>query len=385
MSSLRGARFLTSLGRQSLKINRLNQRKIASLGLTSLTQLSLRKRALLDANTIPVNKFDLSTVGVLSPVSSVLFSTEALSISDNDTVEVTEDETDAGRIKTLGKWPAPSDKRLPMKKKYSRYSNHKVHISGTGFNQDYDYLNELFSQFGEIQDIFFPKQRYGNTADDYSFGFISFSQKSGVEKALEAISVVDNDGVTISISPPAKKENRTQNQRQQQEKNMQKDIFVHNLSKDITIDELNDHFKQFGVVELLNLHIPFHSGIKNQSTPSYAIIRYKEGSLLHDVCSIEHNLNNSNLLVDYSRKRIKDVDRCNKLYLSDITETLTEEEVTSYLSQYGEITDIYLNDDARCGTVCFSSKESAASAGESRWHSIGTSDVKARIIGIRNE
>merc|ERR1712224_468717 len=84
MSALRGGVFLKSLGQHCLRANRLNRRRIVSLGLTSLCQVTMKKRALLDTSALPVNKFDLSGVGILSPTLSALFSTEALSLLEDE-------------------------------------------------------------------------------------------------------------------------------------------------------------------------------------------------------------------------------------------------------------------------------------------------------------
>ena len=93
MSAFRGARILSSIGQQALKCNRLPQRRIVSLGLTSLCQVTLKKRACLDTIAVPVNKFDLSGVGILSPTLSTLLSTEVSALLDDDSDLTNEDES----------------------------------------------------------------------------------------------------------------------------------------------------------------------------------------------------------------------------------------------------------------------------------------------------
>ena len=98
MSAFRGARFLASLGQHGIKCHRLHQRRIVSLGLTSLYQVTMKKQALLDTNALPVNKFDLSGVGILSPTLSTLFSTEALALAEDGSDLTDDEDSEVGMI-----------------------------------------------------------------------------------------------------------------------------------------------------------------------------------------------------------------------------------------------------------------------------------------------
>ena len=70
-----------------------------SLGLTSLCQVQMKHRALLDTTVEPVNKYDLSANGTLTSAVSALFSTDAISaILDDDNVESLEDESEASLV-----------------------------------------------------------------------------------------------------------------------------------------------------------------------------------------------------------------------------------------------------------------------------------------------
>ena len=98
MSAFRGARVLASLGQHAVRCNRLHQRRIVSLGLTSLCQVTTKHRALLDTTAVPVNKYDLST-GSLTSAVSALFSTEGLvAMDDGDESLVEEDEELTGKL-----------------------------------------------------------------------------------------------------------------------------------------------------------------------------------------------------------------------------------------------------------------------------------------------
>merc|ERR1712141_225586 len=84
MSAFRGARVLASLGQHGIRCNRLHQRRIVSLGLTSLCQVTMKKRALMDASVVPVNKYDLSETSALTSAVSVLFSADNLTSCEDD-------------------------------------------------------------------------------------------------------------------------------------------------------------------------------------------------------------------------------------------------------------------------------------------------------------
>merc|ERR1712002_267284 len=91
MSAYRGARVLSSLGQHAIRCNRLHQRRIVSLGLTSLCQVTTKHRSLLDTTTQPVNKYDLST-GTLASAVQQLFSTDAVVVSEDESELLNEEE-----------------------------------------------------------------------------------------------------------------------------------------------------------------------------------------------------------------------------------------------------------------------------------------------------
>merc|ERR1711990_962389 len=99
MSAFRGARVLASLGQHGIRCNRLHQRRIISLGLTSLCQVAMKKRAMLDTSAEPINKYDLSDAGSLTSAVSALFSTDATLASVNDDDELLAlDENDGNMV-----------------------------------------------------------------------------------------------------------------------------------------------------------------------------------------------------------------------------------------------------------------------------------------------
>merc|ERR1711953_913644 len=99
MSAFRGARVLASLGQHGIRCNRLHQRRIVSLGLTSLCQVAMKKRAMLDTSVEPVNKYDLSDAGSLTSAVSAMFSTDATLASVNDDDELLAlDENDGSMV-----------------------------------------------------------------------------------------------------------------------------------------------------------------------------------------------------------------------------------------------------------------------------------------------
>ena len=96
---LRGARLLASVGKHGIRCNRLPQRRIMSLGLTSLCQVTTKHRAMLDTSVVPVNKYDLSTTGTLTSAVSALFSTDMVTTGvDDDSVAATDDESEASLV-----------------------------------------------------------------------------------------------------------------------------------------------------------------------------------------------------------------------------------------------------------------------------------------------
>lgn len=354
--------MLSSLGRYSLKVNRLHQRHIVSLGLTSLSQVSIKKRSLLKANPIPVNNFDLTTVGALTPIANALFSTDIPSTDEVDSAEPIEDKSDAGRIKKgSGKWPSPRNTQPSF----------TAYISGLGLNQEVDYVKSLFLQFGPIDNTYFPKK----SSSDYYYGFISFKDYRSLNKALQAGTINCEDGKTITITRTHQKKSKQRNCT---------DIYVNGLSKDITLNEINDYFQQFGKIEIINLHIPmFGESKRRRATSVYAIIRFKTIPS-ESFYSIQHIIGDGKVSVDYFAQDIQDKMRFNKLFISDFSKNVSEEEIRTHFGQYGDILKVQLFLDAGCGYVFFADQSSVAAAAESRWHAVGSSDMKARKVGLVN-
>ena len=98
--AFRGARVLSSLGQHAMRCNRLHQRRIVSLGLTSLCQVTTKHRALLDTTTQPVNKYDLSTTSLVSAVTEMM-SRDIAEVGDDEDELLEGPETE---LSLLVKW-----------------------------------------------------------------------------------------------------------------------------------------------------------------------------------------------------------------------------------------------------------------------------------------
>merc|ERR1712179_299908 len=73
----------------------------ASLGLTSVCQVMLKKRALMDANVQPVNKYHLANENSLTSAVQALCDTHALDVSEEERDLITEDEQSENGLLTI--------------------------------------------------------------------------------------------------------------------------------------------------------------------------------------------------------------------------------------------------------------------------------------------
>merc|ERR1712119_43071 len=90
--------LLQSVGVRSSRVSR---RHIVSLGLTSVCQVMLKKRALMDANVQPVNKYHLANENSLTSAVQALCDTHALDVSEEERDLITEDEQSENGLLTI--------------------------------------------------------------------------------------------------------------------------------------------------------------------------------------------------------------------------------------------------------------------------------------------
>lgn len=117
----------------------------------------------------------------------------------------------------------------------------KLFIGGLSLITSDEVLKEFYSRFGELLDC--VVMRDSQTKKSRGFGFVTFSSKKEVDKAMKARPhEIDNKTVDPKRAVPRDQSNRS-------EFNIStKRLYVSGVREDHTEDDFNEHFSSYGVV-----------------------------------------------------------------------------------------------------------------------------------------
>jgi len=107
-------------------------------------------------------------------------------------------------------------------------------------------------------------------------------------------------------------------------------LFVGGLSWETKEPQLKDYFEKFGEIESINLKLDPVTG----RSRCFAFLVFKDPSSVEQVLGGgEHAINSKK--VDVKRARAKP----GKIFVGGLTETLSDEEIRNYFSQFGSVTE----------------------------------------------
>jgi len=394
MSAFRGARLFASLGQHGLRCNKLHQRRIVSLGLTSLCQVMSKKRALLDTNALPVNKLDLSGVGILSPSLSSSFSTDTLEPTEDGSTELTEDKPVETRTILGMKYPAPVIvSKRPPRNTYL-FHDYKIYISGHGFNHDIDYLHSLFSTFGDVQEVKVPKgNQYSQEEDSdrFKFGFVTFSDVAGFKRCIAAGSITTPDNIVINVAV-----GRGHGAKVSEEGRV---LHVHKLADEITVEQVYKHFSQFAEVEVVNLVLANYTSQRvrekedREDRENYAFVMFKEGFDIKTLIEYKHAILGNFIKVVLPKPNIppQSKSRCRVVHLSGLKARTTVHDLKAFFSEFGFVEQARLFTQGPNETpsghaiVRFKYKKDALLVAETQFYQLHENEVEGRLISILND
>lgn len=380
MATLRGARILSSLGCKSINIGRLHQKRLTSLALPALVQCNLKiSRRFNDMGALPVNKYDLKGIG-LTTVSSALFSTESFeALADEASNDVQDNDCESGMER---KWPSPISQVA---------RNHNSAFVG-GYALDFDQISSVLSQFGEIKSVRVPlRSLYESNPDNteaYRYAFVDFASAEGLSKALTAGSLTLGDK-TIEIKAQSKSRQNMENDRT---------FIVDKLPCTITVNEINEYFNSFGNVALVNLVLNSMTERKDMGQISeyprnYAFIVFDSTSDVTSLHEKEHTLQQQSVTVSKVNKktRLQRRDRCRKILLEGIGESLDENKIRNFFNEIAPVKDVSILLDRETGlqrglaVVFFEDKDGAISASQEDSYEIDGCNIKIKALGLVNE
>ena len=82
----------------------------------------------------------------------------------------------------------------------------KMFIGNLPFKTTEGELQDLFSEYGDVSDVFIPLDR--NTNRPRGFAFVTIDDKASAEAAIEALNGYELEGRAINVNEARPKENR---------------------------------------------------------------------------------------------------------------------------------------------------------------------------------
>ncbi|KAJ4850853.1 hypothetical protein Tsubulata_032253 [Turnera subulata] len=264
-----------------------------------------------------------------------------------------------------------------------------VFVKNLSESVDNSRLQDLFCQFGNIVSCKVVTSEEGKSK---GFGFVQFETEDSANSAIENLNGANVDDKQIYVGKFVRKSDRVLPSPDAKYTN----LYVKNLDPDITEDLLQGKFSKFGKIASLliakddngvsrgfgfvNFENPDHAkmaleamngldlGIFYASSLFFlfvgcSILRNPSLSLLCSAC--EYAFHSDSLMLHCSLCRFKSSG--SNVYVKNIDDDVTDEELREHFSQCGTITSAKLMRDDRgiskgFGFVCFSSPEEANKA-----------------------
>lgn len=378
MHAFRSVRALSSMGLSSMKVGRIHQRRITSLALPAMQTILVKRIIYPDITKDPVNKYDLnSTCGILSMSMASQFSTAAEYVSEDDSNVINDIDNS---ITDEHKWPSPVSTTQHINK-----SRNSVFVGGYNFNHDKNVLKEIFTQFGEVYDVFVPlKQVYAESPSNnnsYRFAFVYFTHNKAVQRALKQENIELKTGQIIEIK-----------ERQQSKKSQQneKTFVVYNIPDNVTPNVVIDTFGTFGELELANF--VFNSKEASSKEPensnSFAFIVYKNPPRNEEILNSHLTIDSHKLIVKKINKkaRTQPRNRFLKVLAENLPRDLTDDSIKEHFNRYGSVEYVKIletdqSNSSSAAVIQYSNYEEALHASENLIQEFEGINVTVRSLG----
>nr|CAB3253747.1 heterogeneous nuclear ribonucleoproteins A2/B1 [Phallusia mammillata] len=160
----------------------------------------------------------------------------------------------------------------------------KLFIGGLSFDTTVDGLRAYFSKFGEVVDCIVMKDP--KTKNSRGFGFVTYERIKMVDKVMDA-RPHKLDGRTVT---PKRAVSREDSERPGAHATVKK-IFVGGIRDEATEEQLRDHFKKFGSVDLIEIMEDRVSGKKR----GFAFVTFSDHDSVDKIVSQKyHTINGHN-------------------------------------------------------------------------------------------
>jgi len=225
-------------------------------------------------------------------------------------------------------------------------------VLGVPFSTTEEEFKEYFTD--KCGDLAFSELKYDRESKkSRGFGFIRFDTEEGAKKALDQTHVIE--GRTLEIRMSNKKEGNSTK------------LFIGRLPKDITEEDVKDHFSKFG--ELVDVFLP-------NPFRGFGFVKYATQEDAMEVLHKTHELKNSFLNVTLAEPKDAKTPAGQmsnnapgnnwatgpsmKLFVGRLPSGTVQHELKEYFSIYGMLTDVFVPSPPRgFGFVTYASRSDA--------------------------
>jgi len=132
------------------------------------------------------------------------------------------------------------------------------------------------------------------------------------------------------------------------------DLIVLGLPYSTTELEMKSYFEQFGELQNLELKVDIDTG----KSKGFGFIRYKKNESVVAVLAVPHIIGERRCEVRFPKG--ESMDTPTKLFVGRLPKETTADELTSYFSEYGTLTDVFIPKEFRgFGFITFGSVDAA--------------------------
>jgi len=222
----------------------------------------------------------------------------------------------------------------------------KLFVAGVSWNTTDDGFLNYFARFGDISEALVMRERNGRSR---GFGFVTFKDAATIEKLQSQTLTLDGRKLDIMEAiPRGEMLNST--------KPLPKKLYIAGVSWNTTDDGLFNFFSRYGTVVSAQIQRDRQTG----RSRGFGFVSFEDAS------SAEKVLADQNLSLDGRRMEIKAAvprgmvgqleeqqrfasQRPKKVFVAGIADTVSEDELKEHFSQYGPITECYIQKDRTTG------------------------------------
>ena len=191
--------------------------------------------------------------------------------------------------------------------------------------------NMLYQLFNEYSVSYIKIAKDHITRESFGYAFIGFRNKAKAEQALQNLNYSRICQKTLRISWYNREPNNFRN-------HPENNIFVKNISKDVTPKEFDEYFAKFGTIVSAKI-----AEDEEGESMGYGFVLFDKEESAKKAIEESHGKvwkNKKIFVCQFQKNRPRKPLRFNNLYIRNIPKNWSEDDVRNYFSKYGEISSM---------------------------------------------